>query len=556
MAVSALDILPKDHLWVLRSVWKKEKLRKKIKTDILWALKTTIKSLDNAADMKKVKSELVPSILTQGEWSSWSTKARNILKTDSSFGVLTEKSDHFVVRDQPITLGEKTHNKFKGAKSFFEKIKILEEFLEFMEKDEEDAGTDREFFREMFEYFVSLIKSSNSVNEQVVASYLIVRKIVSRHPYMTPDIDLDFEKLYSEIDNVEEVFSKIDSNDLKRQFVHELREHIDEWPDIYVRLFPHFLSRDIIGELERAGHQDKLAELFMKIFENYRDYREAFVWLARNVTDDRWFQKLHIEYEKILIAMIHLLDLTFRDIDNRKDVSQNRKTNRQVHNYLFKDNTLQEYLATADDDGINRVYTLVRDVKDLDPSIKIELKQQIMDQHPGFRFYGEGEAPEAVSRGGFMVTSDAYEEKQKSLRHLLEVEVPKNSKEIGEAAALGDLRENAEYKAAKERQEMLNTTAARLQDELDKATIVRKSDVDSKSVSFGTKVTLKNGDGDSDQFVVLGPWESDPNNAVISYLSPLGHELLNSKVGEKLEFTINERQYSYEVENIEVADIT
>jgi transcription elongation factor GreA len=554
MAVNALDILPKDHLWVLRSVWKKEKLRKKIKEDILWALKTTIRSSDNAADMKKIKAELVPSILTQGEWSSWSTKARDILKKDSSFGVLTDKADHFVVRDQPITLGEKTHNKFKGAKSFFEKIRILEEFMAFMESDVEDAGTDGEFFREMFEYFVSLIKSASVVNEQVVASYLLVGEIVDRHPYLNPGIDLDFQTMYGEIESIDEVFAKIDSNDLKRQFVRKLREHIENWPDLYVRLFPHFLSRDIIGELERTGKQEKLAELFSKIYENYRDYRDAFVWLAKNVTDDRWFAKLNIEFEKIIIAMIHLLDLTFRDIDNRKDVSQNRKTNRQIHNFLFKDNTVREYLSSADEDGINRVYTLVNDVKDLDPSIKLDLKQQIMNEHPGFHFYGDSDTPDTVSRGGFLVTPEAYEEKQKALRHLHDVEVPKNSKEIGEAAAFGDLSENAEYKAAKERQEILNSSAAKMQEELDKATIVRPGEVEPTSVSFGTKVTLRNDAGETEHFVVLGPWESNPEKGVISYLSPLGHELLNSKVGEHLEFTINERKYTYDVEAVDVAE--
>ena len=556
MAVSALDILPRDHLWVLRSVWKKEKLRKKVKGDILWALKTTIRSSDNAADMKKIKSELVPSILTQGEWSSWSTKARDILKKDSSFGVLTDKADHFVVRDQPITLGEKTHNKFKSAKSFFEKIRILEEFMEFMESDDEDAGTDSEFFREMFEYFVSLIKSASGINEQVIASYLLVRKVVDRHPYLNPGIDLDFKTMYSQLENVEEVFARIDSNDLKRQFVHELHENVEDWPSLYVRLFPYFLSRDIIGELERAGKQDKLAELFSKIYDNYRDYRDAFVWLAKNVTDDRWFTRLNVDFEKIIIAMIHLLDLTFRDIDNRKDVSQNRKTNRQIHNFLFKDSTVKEYLSEADEDGINRVYTLISDVKDLDPSIKLELKQQVMDEHPGFHFYGETEELDTVSRGGFLVTPSAYEEKKKSLRHLHEVEVPQNSKEIGEAAALGDLRENAEYKAAKERQDILNNSAAKMQDELDKATIVKPSEIEPNSVSFGTKVTLKNEDGKSEQFVLLGPWESKPDQGVISYLSPLGHELLNSKVGDHLEFTINERKYVYDVEDVSVAEFS
>ncbi len=553
MAVSALDILPKDHLWVLRSVWKKDKLRAKVKKDIVWALKTTIRSADNAADMKRIKAELVPAILTQSEWSSWSTKARNILKTNKIFGVLTDKADHFVVRDQPITLGEKTHNKFKSAKSFFEKIKILEEFMEFMESDE-DAGTDSEFFREMFEYFTALLKSSNAVNEFVVASNLIVRKVVDRHPYLNPELDLDFKTLFDQIESVEEVFALLDSSDLKRQFIVDIKDTVDDWPGLYVRLFPYFLSRDIIGELERTGQQDRLVELFTKIYESYRDFREAFVWLARNVTDDRWFHKLNIEYEKILIAMIHLLDLTFRDIDNRKDVSQNRKINRQIHNYLFKDGNVEHYLGQADEGGINRVYTLVSDVKDLDPSIKIELKQKIMDAHPGFRFYGEGEQPDTVSRGGFMVTSDSYDEKTKALKHLHEVEVPQNSKEISEALSHGDLRENAEYKAAKERQEILNANAARMKEELDKATIVRPSDVDSGSVSFGTKVTLATPANGNEEFVLLGPWESNPENGVISYLSPLGRELLNSKVGDALSFTINEREYQYEVTDIQQAE--
>ena len=552
MAVSALDILAKDHLWVLRSVWKREKLRAKVKTDIVWALRTTIKSGDNGADMKRIKAELVPSILTASEWSSWSTKARSILKTDKIFGILPDKADHYVVRDQPITLGEKTFNKFKSAKSFFDRIRIVEELMEFMESDE-DVGTDSEFFREMFDYFSSFLASASAVNEHVVAANLLVRRIVERHPYLDSGTVIDFETLYEQIDNVEEVFARIDSADLKRAFIQEVKANVEEWPDIYVRLFPAFLSPDIIGELERAGHHDKLAELFVSVYEHYREYREAFVWLARNVTDDRWFHRLDFSYERILIAMIHLLDLTFRDIDNRKDVSRNRKINRQIHNYLFKDGNLQRHLSGADESGINRVYTLVRDVKDLDPSIKIELKQKIMDEHPGIRFYGESIQPDSVSRGGFMVTPHSYNEKQKALKHLHEVEVPQNSKEISEALAHGDLRENAEYKAAKERQDLLNTTAARMKEDLEKATIVRPSDVDPTSVSFGTRVTLRDAADEVEEYVLLGPWESNPENGVISYLSPLGRELLNAKVGDTLEFTINERDHVYRVEQVEQA---
>jgi transcription elongation factor GreA len=250
--------------------------------------------------------------------------------------------------------------------------------------------------------------------------------------------------------------------------------------------------------------------------------------------------------------MIHLLDITAREIDNRKDVSANRKLNRQIHTYLFKSGNLAEYINTADEEGVNRIFTLVSDVKDLDPSLVIELKHRILDRFPGFKFYGEEEA-EMVSRG-LIVAPASYDAKQKQLQHIHEVEVPQNSQEIAEARAHGDLRENAEYKAAKERQDMLNTTAARLQEEIERAQIVRPKEVDDSAITFGTRVTLLNKDtGETEEYTVLGPWESNPEESVISYLSPLGSKLYNHKEGEELEFSINDRTYNYRVENIDVA---
>jgi transcription elongation factor GreA len=551
MAVSALDILPKDHIWVLRSVADTKKLHDKVKNNPRWALKTVIKSLGNAADMKKIKAELVPYVLTQREWSSWSTKARQILKTDNEFGNLTDKPDHFMVREQPITFAEKMYNKFRAEKSFFDRVKVLDEFLE--QADEEGTeSAESDLFREMFEYFAGFLRSNAGVNEHVVGSFLVVKRIIERFPFLNPGVEMDFTKLFEQIGNVEEVFARIENNELKSEFLEQVKHHVPDWPDYFVRLFPHHLSRDIVHDLEARGHADRLREMFFNIYNNYRDMREPFVWMVRNCADDEWFQDLPVEHEKLLIAMVHLLDITAREIDNRKDVSANRKLNRQIHTYLFKSRNLVEYINTADEEGVNRIFTLVGDVKDLDPSLVLELKQQILDRFPGFKFYGEEEA-ETVSRG-LIVTPASYDAKQKQLQHIHEVEVPQNSQEIAEARSHGDLRENAEYKAAKERQDMLNTTAARLQEEIERAQIVRPKDVDDSAITFGTKVTLLNRDsGETEEYTVLGPWESNPEQSVISYLSPLGSKLYNHKEGEELEFTINDRKYNYRVENIDVA---
>jgi transcription elongation factor GreA len=122
----------------------------------------------------------------------------------------------------------------------------------------------------------------------------------------------------------------------------------------------------------------------------------------------------------------------------------------------------------------------------------------------------------------------------------MDVEVPANSKEIAFALSLGDLRENAEYKAAKEKQEILNSTVAKLKDEIERAQIFDPASVNTERVSFGTRVVLKNNaDDKEEEYTILGPWESDPEHGIISYLSPFGSALLNKKAGESFDFAFD-----------------
>jgi transcription elongation factor GreA len=159
-----------------------------------------------------------------------------------------------------------------------------------------------------------------------------------------------------------------------------------------------------------------------------------------------------------------------------------------------------------------------------------------------------------VVRRKVIVMRKSYSEKQNELKHLLEVEVPNNSKEIGAAMQKGDLRENAEYKAALEKQELLNATCIKLQDEIRNAQIFDENSIDTESVSFGTRVKLTNLKSNNiEEYTILGPWESNPNQNIISYLSPLGAEIYNHRVEEELTFVINEHEFQYKVESIERA---
>ena len=527
MAVSALEVLSAEHIWVLKRTLPKEELAQKIKGEPAWALRTIIRSFGNQADMKKIKAELVPDVLGAGEWSRWNTEARSILKKDSAFGNLPDKVDQFMVRDKPISFEEKTYNKFKAEKGFFERVKTMEDYIQGGR-----AEPDSDWFTEMFSYFTSFLKGYTAVSETVIGSWLLVQKIITFYPFLSTGVQLTFEELFGKIENLEETFSRMEDPDLKKEFLVAVKKNIADWPSVFTRLFVMFPSKFIVDELVANAQWDVLGTMLSSVVSRYREQREAFVWVAKNLLRERWLEeRISISREKVFIGLIHLLDITFRDIANKQNASVDRKTNRQIQEFLFEEGRLLEFLMAADRDSITRLYTLVDDVKELDPSLKIQLKHRIKEKFPDFHFLGEP-GVEKVSLG-LLVTRASFEKKQQDLKRVIDVEIPENSKEIGVAMSKGDLRENAEYKAALEKQEMLKVTASRLKEEVQQAQIFNENEVKTESISFGTRARLKNlKSSQIEEYVILGPWESNPSRNVISYLSPLGAALWAHKPGK------------------------
>jgi transcription elongation factor GreA len=191
----------------------------------------------------------------------------------------------------------------------------------------------------------------------------------------------------------------------------------------------------------------------------------------------------------------------------------------------------------------------------LDDKILKGIKDQLKDKYPDLVM--ETEQPvEIVYSSGIIVTQAGLNKKQDELKYIREVEIPKNSKEIGEAIALGDLSENAEYKYGKEKQEQLNLAVERLTKEISDAQVFDKANLNLNKVSFGTKVTLLNLDTNQNVvYTILGPWESDSEKNIISYQAPLADELLGAEKDEELHFEINGTKHNIKVLSIEASDL-
>jgi transcription elongation factor GreA len=146
--------------------------------------------------------------------------------------------------------------------------------------------------------------------------------------------------------------------------------------------------------------------------------------------------------------------------------------------------------------------------------------------------------------------ADGYERLIAELKALRE-ERPRIVDAIEEARAHGDLSENAEYHAAKERQGQVEASISDLEDRVSRAQIIDPATLSGDKIIFGATVTLLDDDDKPVRYQIVGPYEADAKIGRISYNSPLGKALIGRKVGEEVEVTVPAGDRSYAVEQIE-----
>ena len=134
---------------------------------------------------------------------------------------------------------------------------------------------------------------------------------------------------------------------------------------------------------------------------------------------------------------------------------------------------------------------------------------------------------------------------------MLKAERPEVIDAIEEARAHGDLSENAEYHAAKERQGQIEAMIADIESKLSRATIIDPRELSGEKIVFGATVTLLDDDDKPVKYQIVGETEADAKGGRISYNSPLGRALIGRKRGDDIEVTVPSGDRYYQVSKIE-----
>ena len=150
------------------------------------------------------------------------------------------------------------------------------------------------------------------------------------------------------------------------------------------------------------------------------------------------------------------------------------------------------------------------------------------------------------------MTTKGYQFLVEELKRLKSVERPKNVREIEEARGHGDLSENAEFHAAKERQSLLDVQIRETEDKLARAQVIEVAKLSGDKVVFGATVGLTDGDtGDKVIYQIVGDHEAEPKNGKISISSPVARALIGKSEGDEVQVRTPTGVRSFEILSVE-----
>ena len=325
--------------------------------------------------------------------------------------------------------------------------------------------------------------------------------------------------LVAEEDDPRPVLAAIEDRGAKEGAYRLLREHREDWAAVYSNQILRESEPKIFDLLADALAEEAPQDLFRfaeTVAGQPAKNPPAFAWLAERAAEDEQLRsRAPLRFlEQILGALVDPRFVPYRV---------------RLAKLVESGGTVPKLLDHLEPRHAARAEEAIHKAAALEPFQRNALTNALHLRFPELR--GEGEIEVIYS------TPEAIEARRKELEQLVKQEIPANRKAIEEARALGDLRENFEYKSARARHEYLSSRQAQLEGDLNLARPIDASQIDASQVRIGTTVELAEADGGGGTrtITILGPWDSKPEEDILAYETDLAKTLLGKSPGDAVE---------------------
>lgn len=519
-AAESLQRIAPDHILAQKAA-DLPGVKARAKEDPVGLFRQVLMSLGGRATQDQVAQALVPDVMNETEFKRWLENAKKALKKDGHFAIPTKKGEAFELRAGPVSHADEYVAAFQNARQMKDQIAALELIAK-------NIGE----FSDPATQLAPVIRSANDTGRKSqklhtseALSLLLSRDELVEKASIDKGADAptvaDF--LRAEERTLSSLLGDVPAAKLKRVLSELPPAFGESWPAKAITLVLRGNTR-LVTEAARLlvekGEAEQLRAALARAISEHSITSEALHWLAK----ERSGPFSELAGARLLGAMIAALE--------RDQFSERR--DRKLHDLLLNDKELlTDLIAAATPEELREAMQKIILTPVFEELNKRSLLGRIIRQYPELQSMVSGESGERQE--SLIVSWESLEKRKTEYEDLLNKKIPENTKEISIARSYGDLRENFEFKAAKEMQRVLMRRKSEMERDLARARGTDFANPDTNQVTIGTTVTLREvTDGRVDVYSILGAWDGDPERAIISYQAAIAQALLGHKVGEQL----------------------
>jgi len=486
----------------------------------------TLQSHGGSMTMDQLDAELCGSVVEEKIYKRWWEKTKKALRESKRVSVPTKRTDPLILRDEASSPGEALVEDLEMARNPKGRVKALEAIHREAPLVASSEGLLERAFVIVGDAALKLMKLAPAQSLELIA----LRDEIAEELKKTDAISVDAPKLSEVLQvadgNLSEDLNNVAAARLKRILDAFPAAFGEEWVDRILAVFGSISSRgvsEIAKLLAEKNETSRLNEHIKVALSRHALGADSLAWICRER------KKSAVE---VFDGSVGSVILTVLEQDSLDDGP--RRSGR-LGNLLMDDKELIADLLEGME--INDVRNFARKLlaspafADLD---RKSLMARVIKKVPETQEMVSGQS-QSKSEETLLVSYESLDRRKAEYEDLVNNRIPANIKDISIARSYGDLRENFEYHAAKQMQNVLNTRKNDLERDLERARPTDFKGADTSVVNIGTKVVLALASGEKRELTMLGAWDADPEKNIISYLSEVGQVLLGKSVGEEVE---------------------
>lgn len=516
-----------DENFYVRRFANPDQLEKEARDEPVGVIKLLLRDM-GPKTAGEIKDELCELVIPEKDWTKWWSGARGKLKKDPIIETPESLKETFKLRTSEISQEELLKKAIHHKTDINGIILTAYNFL----RDLPNVKKNQEVRNSLKDKLLENLKNPEITPEQELQICLCLE---NHFNFEVPG--RSSKALIQDVEDIERIIHAIEIVALKKRALSLVKEHRSDWVELYLKFMlsiKHTALRDFLfKELNQSATKAKLSVTLKNLMLSPESYPECFIWYFQKLVENEdevipfgdkeglcnWFESF--------LMLMHKLETKaeYRDLTKKMYILLSGKRYALVRTIMDKASLeyVKEFLLLG---------AKCQSLTDHDRKILRSLAAVVYPELGVDKKVAQKEKDAHI----IWTTEEGLLKTQEQVERIGTVEMVENAREIEAARALGDLRENSEFKFAQEKRARLQGELKTLSEQLKHARVISKDDIDLEEVSIGTIVVVADSKNKKTTYTILGPWDAMPDDNILSFQSKFVQAMLGCKVGETFEF--------------------